>query len=134
MSTIEKKWQVPIEKVDEDLRQVTGWASVASVGGKDVVDWQDDVINESELEKMAHGFMRHSRLGKVMHDGSPVATVIESMVFTKEKQRMLGIELDKVGWLLTMQIESEDVWKRVKSGELKAFSIGGRGMRKPMAA
>jgi len=33
------------------------------------------------------------------------------------------------GWWIGFQITDEDVWQKVVSGDLKAFSIGGRGKR-----
>jgi hypothetical protein len=31
-----------------------------------------------------------------------------------------------------MRVDDPDVWKRVKKGELRAFSIGGTGTRVPL--
>jgi hypothetical protein len=51
------------------------------------------------------------------------------VVFTKEMQGHLGIDLWKVVWLLGYQIVDPRVKTLVKSGVLKSFSIGGRGRR-----
>jgi len=50
-------------------------------------------------------------------------------VFTKEKQKALGVDLGKTGWWVGWQITDDKIWKRIKEGELEAFSIGGRGVR-----
>lgn len=131
---IAKQWQIPIEKIDEDLRQIFGWASVASVDGKPVIDYQGDIIGEDDLEKMAYDFVLESRLGDEMHKSTPVATLIESMVFTAEKQKALGVDLKKVGWFVGFQIHDDAAWKAVKDGTYKAFSIGGRAKREEIAA
>ena len=47
-------------------------------------------------------------------------------------QKALGVDLGKVGWFIGLKIEDDGVWKRVKSGELAAFSFGGRGVREPI--
>jgi hypothetical protein len=53
-------------------------------------------------------------------------------VFAPEVQKALGVDLGKVGWFIGLKIEDVGVWKRVKSGELSAFSFGGRGVREPI--
>jgi hypothetical protein len=74
--------------------------------------------------------MREYRVGKAMHEGEPVSDVVASIVFTAELQKQLGIDLKKVGWFIGMQIFDDGIKKRVKSGELRSFSIGGRGIRR----
>ena len=63
-----------------------------------------------------------------------VGRLIESMVFTKEKQEALGINLGKVGWFVGFQIDDVDVWKKIETGEYVDFSIGGTGQREQIAA
>lgn len=118
-----------ILKVDNEQRIAYGWASVIEENGKVVVDSQGDMIRESVLQKAAHDYVLDERAGKVMHKGKRIADVVESIVFTKELQKAIGIDLKKVGWFLAMKIRDESVWERVKSGELKAFSVGGLGRR-----
>lgn len=119
-------------KADEDQHLVTGWASVIEENGNPIVDWQGDVMTESELVKAAHGFMENYRKGKTMHKGDATGCVVDSIVFTKAVQNALNIDLGKVGWLITTKVSDEDTWKKVKQGELKAFSIGGSGVRAQM--
>lgn len=117
-----------IEKFDEDKRLVTGWASIVEKDGEQVLDRQDDTLTEDEIVKAAHAFME-LRAGKSLHAGSRIGDIVESVVFTKDLQQKLGIDLGKVGWLITMKVHDDDVWDQVKKGELVAFSIGGRGIR-----
>jgi len=118
-----------ITKVDEDKRLVTGWASVIEEDGEAVVDKQGDMITEDELVKAAHNFISEHRAAKSMHEGERIGQVVESMVFTNELQKQLGVDMGKVGWLITMKIDDDETWKRVKSGEFKGFSIGGKAKR-----
>lgn len=124
--------QAQIFKVDEDTHTVTGWASVIEKDGKPVVDHQGDIIDESTLVKAAHGFMTNHRIGKAMHEGDTVSDAVESMVFTKDLQKALGIDLGMVGWLVKFKLNDDAVWKRVQSGELRSFSIGGKAERQAM--
>lgn len=114
-----------ITKLDEELRLAYGWFSVIEENGQAVVDRQGDVIGEATLRKAAHDFIVDARAGKVMHRGKRVADIVDSIVLTKEVQKALGIDLGKVGWFGAMRFRDEDAWRRVKSGELAAFSIGG---------
>lgn len=121
-----------IEKLDEEQRVAYGWFSVIEVAGAPVVDVQGDVIEESTLVKAVHEFVLDSRAGKVMHKGRRVADIVESIVLTKDVQRALGVDLGKVGWFGAMKFRDDAVWDRVRKGELRAFSIGGTGVRIPV--
>lgn len=129
MPTVYSSAPIDVLKSNDDQRTVTGWASVIEENGVPVVDFQGDVIDEGDLEKAAHNFVMDERAGKLMHQGKRVADVVASFPMTKDIQKALGIDLKKVGWLITMKIRDEELWKRVKAGEFPAFSIGGHGRR-----
>lgn len=118
-----------IFKLDEEKRLVWGWASVVTEGGESVVDRQGDVIEVDELQRAVHKFMTDYRVGGNMHDELGIGTVVESIVLTKQVQDALGIDLGREGWFVGLKVDNDAVWKRVKSGELRAFSIGGSGTR-----
>jgi hypothetical protein len=120
------------EKADTAGRFVRGWASVASVNGKPVTDHQGDVVSIDELRKAAHRFVCDARVAKAMHSGSPVGEVVESVIVDDAFAKALGSTDTRRGWWIGMQINDEAVQKRVRSGELRAFSIGGRGRRTSM--
>lgn len=115
-----------IEKLDEEQQVVYGWASVIQEGSDIVIDKQGDVIEEQVLVDAVHKFMSESRIGKEMHSGERKGEIVESMVFTKAVQDSLGIDLGKIGWFVGYKVHDTDLWKAVKSGKYRAFSIGGR--------
>jgi len=115
-------------KVDPDKRLVFGWFSVVEEDGQMVVDKQGDVIEEGELETAAYRFVLEARDAGEMHKRT-VGRLVESVVFTKEKQELLGIDLGKVGWFGGFFVDDDEAWKRIKEGHLPAFSIGGTGRR-----
>ncbi len=121
-------------KVDEDQHMVWGWASVSVEKGQEVHDLQGDCLATHELQGAVHDFMENERVGKEMHAGSQIGTVVDSIVFTKAVQDALGIDLGREGWYVGVKVSDDKVWKRVKSGELKAFSIGGSGERNEVLA
>jgi hypothetical protein len=129
---------VPIVKTDEALRTVYGWASVNSEGGALVTDHQGDQVTDAEMIAAAHDFMTSSRHGGLLHasreDGTPHSggEIVESLVFTADVQKALGIDLGKTGLFVAYRVNDPDAWELVKSGTLRAFSIGGRAVRVPV--
>lgn len=125
--------QGDIAKLDDEKRLVFGWASVIRKGDKQVTDLQGDVIPEEELEEAAYSYVLESRVGGEMHQRTQgVGKLVESLVFTEQKQKALGIDLGKVGWWVGFKIQDPKVWEKVKSGEYRMFSIHGRGERKEL--
>ena len=124
-TTIEGK----ILKADDEQRMVYGWASVVTEKGEPVIDRQGDVIEPDTLVKAVNNFMEHVRVGKAMHTGDQVGVVVHSMPITKEIGDALGIHSDREGWVVAYKVYDDNVWNMVKSGELAAFSIGGRAVK-----
>lgn len=128
---------VSISKTDDEQQLVFGWLSVAvDKAGKPVLDLQGDIIAPEELEKAAYDYVLFARNVGEMHNRTEgVGRLVESMVFTKQKQEALGIPagtLPETAWWIGYKIDDPEVWKKVKSGEYRAFSIGGRAKRKPV--
>lgn len=129
-----------IAKLDEDRHLVFGWQSVTvAKDGTQVVDSQGDMIATPDLEEAVYDFVLHSRKGGEMHrkgesgEVAVKAALVESIVFTEEKMASLGIPEGTVpeGWWAGYHIQDDAVWEKVKSGEYRAFSIGGSGVRVP---
>lgn len=135
---MELQSQVAIAKQNEEQHMVWGWASVMTKNGQLVTDVQNDQITPEEMQKSVHDFMENSRVGAQLHmydandDPIQVGTIVESMVFTKELQDALGIDLGKEGWFVGYHVTNKDVWEDVKKGKLPAFSIGGVAERHPV--
>lgn len=120
-----------ITKFDEDKFLVFGWASVAEKDGDTVVDSQGDVIPLVELEKAAHDFVLHSRVGGEMHEVMGVASLVESFVVTPQKLEVLGLAKNALpyGWLVMFKVHDAETWQRIKNGAYKDFSVGGLARR-----
>ena len=118
-----------ILKVDDEQRMVFGWASVVTEDGEPVIDRQGDIIEADTLVKAVNEFMEHVRVGKAMHTGEQVGVVVHSLPITKEIGEALGIHSNREGWVVAYKVFDDSVWERVKSGELAAFSIGGRAQK-----
>jgi len=129
VSELTKSIEGTILKADEEQRMVYGWASVVTEKGEPVVDRQGDVIEPDTLVRAVNKFMEHVRVGKEMHKGDQIGAVIHSMPITKEIGESLGIQSDREGWIVAFKVYNDDVWAKVKSGELAAFSIGGKAIK-----
>lgn len=131
-------WRGEISKVDDDKRQVFGWASIVEMNGEPVVDLQGDYISVDEIEKSAYDYVHKSRKGGDMHkragnDPHHVSDMIESFVVTPEKKEKLGLPAEfPVGWWVGYQVHDDETWNLVKSGKRTGFSIHGSGTRKAM--
>ena len=67
-----------------------------------------------------------------MHESKVLSVLIESMVFTKQKQELLGIDLGLQGWWVGWHVSDKDMFLKVKNRELPELSIGGRAVRVPV--
>ena len=128
-------WDAEITGIDEDKRQVFGWATVTHVDGEEVIDRQGDYIPLEEIEKAAYNYVLTSRVGGDMHsrDGDApkhTADLIESVIVTPEKAEAMGLtDAKNYGWWLGMKINDDEQWELVKKGERQGFSIHGKGKR-----
>lgn len=118
-----------IIKMDDEQRIVWGWASVVTKGKEPVFDTQGDYIPPEVMSKAANEFMLNARVAKTMHQGDQVGEVIHSLPLTYELAKSLGIKTDREGWIVAFKVHDDEAWNGVKKGALRAFSIGGKGLR-----
>lgn len=125
--------------VDSEQRLVFGLASVSAYAdGELLTDHQDHQIEPAELERAFYEYAAVSGEGDEMHDREMHSVLVESFVVTGEKLEMLlkavGCDADVSGFQgvaawVGYKVLDEGTWQRVKSGELKAFSIEGEAVR-----
>lgn len=118
--------------------------SVTSDGNL-LVDHQGDQIPPDEIEKAAYQMIPDGAVyGDVNHDERDISELVELMVITPQKLDLLLKALGSdaripsfkgvglwVGYRIRKNPRGDEVWSRVKSGELKAFSIEARAERVP---
>jgi|JI8StandDraft_1071087.scaffolds.fasta_scaffold00325_21 hypothetical protein len=133
-------WSGEISKVDEEKRQVFGYASVTTIDGQPVVDRQGDMMDISDIEDAAYQYVMKSRVGGSQHrrDGDQpfhAMDLIESFVITPEKIEKMGLPEDTpLGWWTGFGVRDEETWQDYKSGKKTGFSIHGKGKRVPVDA
>lgn len=126
-----------ITKTEPDKMLVFGWGNVAiTKDGEQIEDLQGDVIDPEELEKAAYDHVLNFRSTGERHDPGlrRKGRLVESCVFTKEKQEAMGIPPGTVpcGWWVGYKIDDPDAWEKIKKGEYQMFSIEGKGQRTPI--
>lgn len=126
-----------ISKSDEEKRLVFGWALVsATADGQQIIDHQGDIVDQDELEEGAYEYVLNFRDAGEEHIGTlrKKARMVESVVFTEEKLKAMGIPLGTVpyGWWIGFYVDDDDTWEKIKSGHYKMFSIEGKAVREPV--
>jgi hypothetical protein len=123
-------------KTDEERRIAFGWASVVTkADGTVVVDTQDEVLDLETLELCAYDYVLHHRDGSDLHVRNGVAKCIESFFCTPEKLEKMSLKVEggaPTGWWVGFYVDDDEVWKAVKDGRYRMFSIEGIGTREDL--
>jgi hypothetical protein len=129
-----KKHEVELKEVDGEKRILMGAALVPNKqiyrknGDKEFYIYfsEDTVRKASELFLMRanqnNATLEHE---KKMLDGM---SVVESWIIEDEKQdksAKYGFNLPKGTWMISMKVNNDEIWNKVKTGEVKGFSIEG---------
>lgn len=128
-------FKIAKSKADEQL--VFGWANVAiDETGQYPLDWDGDITAPEDLEKAAYDFVLKYRTTGEKHEGEAKGSLVESVMFTKEKQDALGIPegILPQGWWVGFHVPDKEVFEKIKSGEYEMFSVQGTGYRAPTGA
>lgn len=90
----------------------------------DYVDAHLDIMSIKEVQKTAHRYLANGGTMGLMHEGKADAVCVESYIAPVDFAFGSG-EVKRGDWMLVSQIISDELWGRIKSGELKSFSPGG---------
>lgn len=134
----------------EDGRVVAGWLYMTHeadsrgpdgqiVKGAQVVDHSGDVIAQADLRAGMHALFLNGGLEAVdvEHDGVPVARVVGAVTITDDTLKAMAGGADVVGLPRGAWVEllvSEEIYKRVRSGELAMLSLAGTCTVEPIEA
>lgn len=126
-----------IRKAVDDQHLVFGWACVSERrDGEEICDLQGDMVKPEELENAAYEYVLNWHVGGEEHDPflQNKCRMVESVVFTKEKMRAMGIPegIVPAGWWIGFKVDDERAWELVKNGTYQMFSIAGKGKRVPV--
>lgn len=89
------------------------------------------------IKKLQQKFMQEKLLDKtnVEHGRKFLngVSVVESWIVddpSKDKQQVFGMDYPKGTWMVSMKIEDESIWQKVKEGKLNGFSVQGYFLEK----
>ncbi|MFP2956554.1 XkdF-like putative serine protease domain-containing protein [Myxococcus sp. 1LA] len=114
----------------EDERYVLG-----VVLEPETVDAQGDLYSAAEIRQAAHRFMEEFGGLGLMHQMRVNGHVKVLESYLAPVDFSLGeVPVRKGTWLLAVRVLSDELWGRVKDGQLTGFSIGGTARRLPEAS
>jgi hypothetical protein len=130
---LNKEYKIEFAEVDSDKRILMGAALIPNKqiyrkNGKDefYVFFSEATVKQARELFLKNGNQSNATLEhKAKFDG---ATVVESWIIDNpdmDKSKQYGFSLPKGTWMISMKIEDENVWKQVKEGKYKGFSIEG---------
>mgnify|MGYP003132740741 CR=1 FL=1 len=121
-------------KVDEEKRELI---SPALIPNKQIYRYDANTdsdyyvyFSKDTVKKAAYSYLKHNNHHKATYQHeqrvSGVLTV-ESWIKEGEqdKSNLYGYDLSVGTWFVKMKIENEDLWQRIKAGEIKGLSIEG---------
>ena len=129
-----KKHEVELKEVDAEKRILMG---AALVPNKQIYRRNKDkefyiYFSEDTVRKASELFLMRSNQNNAtyeherkMLDGM---SVVESWIIEDEKQdksAKYGFNLPKGTWMISMKVNNDEIWQKVKDGEVKGFSIEG---------
>ena len=129
-----KKHELELKEVDKEKRILMG---AALVPNKQIYRRDKDkeyyiYFSEDTVRKASELFLMRANQNnatyeheKKMLDGM---SVVESWIIEDEKMdksKKYGFDLPKGTWMISMKVNNDEVWKKVKEGEVKGFSIEG---------
>ncbi len=111
-------------KADEEKRLV-----FSVIAEPDVPDKEGDILSADEIEKMAHDYTAGVREFRDRHTTRKVtAELVESWI-AKADFVWQGQNIKKGSWIVCVRVLEEKIWRLIKAGVYRAFSIGGWGVR-----
>ena len=122
-------------KSDEEKRIVTG---AAMIPNQEIIrmDAEDKpyfvYFTEETIEKAQEVFAKYGKTKSTNFEhktGMRDVTVVESWIVTdpsNDKSNALGFsDIPKGSWMVSYKVDNDELWAKVKAGEVKGFSIEG---------
>lgn len=134
--------EIKVVKVDKENRMVFGFFNVNKIGEDLIQDLQNDSIETIELEKAVYDFVLNARVAGEGHIRKGVGNLVESMMFTYEKQEAILKTIETMGveganfnlgieaWWGGFEITDSDVLEKIEKGEYPMFSVGGKATQR----
>jgi hypothetical protein len=129
------KNNLTLAKVDNDKRELI---SPALIPDKNIYRYNAETdsdyyvyFSKNTVKNCAYSFLKNNNHHKATlehKDRVSGVLTVESWIIDDpkmDKSRLYGFDLKKGTWMVKMKIENEELWQKVKSGEIKGLSIEG---------
>ena len=128
------KHEIELKEVDSEKRILMG---AALVPDKKIprLDKNNEMysifFSKETVRKAAHLFQINSNQNNATYEHKTELkdmSVVESWIIddaNMDKSKLYGFDLPKGTWMILMKVNNDDVWKDVKAGKVKGFSIEG---------
>ena len=129
-----QKHEVELKEVDTEKRILMG---AALIPNKQIYRKNKDkefyiYFSEDTVRKASELFLMRSNQNNATYEHERKMlegmSVVESWIIEDEKldkSVKYGFNLPKGTWMISMKVNNDEVWKKVKDGEVKGFSIEG---------
>ena len=129
-----EKHNLTFAKVDEDKRMLV---SPALIPNKQIFRYNPQTDSEyyvyfskDTVRQAAELYLKHNNHHKATYEHQDrVSGVLTTESWIKEgdmdKSKMYGFDLPNGTWFVKMRIDNDDLWNKIKEGELKGLSIEG---------
>tara|TARA_Y100000004_G_scaffold123958_1_gene139368 strand:+ start:262 stop:975 length:714 start_codon:yes stop_codon:yes gene_type:complete len=129
-----EKCNLTLAKVDEEKRMLV---SPALIPNKQIYRYDANTDSEyyvyfspETVRQAAELYLKHNNHHKATYEHQDrVAGVLTVESWVKEgdmdKSKLYGYDLPNGTWFVKMRIENEELWQKIKAGELKGLSIEG---------
>jgi len=130
---LKEQYEVKLAEVNNEQRILMGAALVPNkmIYRKNGNEEFNVFFSAETIKKASELFLINGNQNNVtlMHDKTiKDMSVVESWIIDNpemDKSKAYGFNLEKGTWMLSMKVNNPDIWDKVKSGEIKGFSIEG---------
>ncbi len=127
----EQPQQIELAEVDEEKRLLLGAALIPNKKIYRNIDGNEFYITfkEETIEKLAHNFFKNQNNNnsslehEVKLEGMSVVEGWTVQDPNNDKSNAFGKTYEKGTWVTMMKVDNEEMWEKVKNGEIKGFSI-----------
>jgi hypothetical protein len=129
------KHEVQLKEIDQEKRILMGPAltpnkKIYRKNEKTKREWEI-YFSEDTVRKASHLFqMKSNQNNATLEHATDLddMSVVETWIIDDpkmDKANLYGFDLPKGTWMILMKVNNDEVWKKVKAGEVKGFSIEG---------
>jgi DNA adenine methylase len=96
----------------------------------DTVDAHKDTIPADVILDAAEDFLANinvkTTMGVMHKDLKAPLELVQSFVVPDSDITINSVLVKKGSWVITVRVNSDDIWQQIKDGKLTGFSIGGK--------